>query len=200
MKLVCLALIAASFSSAANAQTVSAKWATLTKPVFIHTTMPSGCDTDVGRAVTAWNNAGAKFTYTFDRATNLTTTRGTASSVAYPVIEDGTTSSSAALMTTYRYTTGSTITETDIIVKAEYLWYNSDQSGGKFHCTPTGTAAPSTKYDYQTAISHELGHAFGMDHGGSTSCIMYASLGLATMRRTACSTEATAMRTAYGTR
>lgn len=200
MKRSLLVFIAVSLASSSGAQTVGVKWSVLSKPVYIHTAMPSGCDTDVGRAVSAWNNAGAKFTYTFDRATNLTTTRGTAGSVSYPVIEDGTTSSSAALMSTSRYTVGSTITETDIVVKAEYLWYNNDQSGGKFHCSPTGSAAPSTKYDYQTAIAHELGHAFGMDHGGTTSCIMYSSLGLGTMRRTACSTEVSAMRAAYGTR
>lgn len=195
-----IAILAVAIPAQVNAQTVSVKWDALTKPVYLHIAMPAGCDLDVGRAVSAWNNAGAKFVYTFDRATNLTTTRGTASTVAYPVIEDGATSSSAALMSTARYTVGSTITQTDIVVKAEYLWYNSDEGGGKFHCSSTGAAAPSTKYDFQSAITHELGHAFGFGHGGTTACIMYASLGLGTMRRTACSTEAAAMKSAYGTR
>lgn len=200
MRVQLLALVLLSATAPAKAQTVSVKWALLNRPVYLHTAMPSGCDTEVGRAVTAWNSAGSKFTYQFDRAANLTTTRGTASSVAYPVIEDGATSSTTALMTTNRYTTGSTITEADIIVKAEYLWFNNDQSGGKFHCSPTAAAAPATKYDFQTAITHELGHALGVDHGGATSCIMYASLGLGTMRRSACSTEAAALKSAYGTR
>lgn len=200
MRLPLFVLLCLAFPTQALGQSVSVKWSALNKPVYLHTAMPSGCDVDLERAVAAWNNTGSKFTYSFNRSTNLTSTRGTATTNAYPIIEDGVTSSSTALATTNRYTSGSTITQTDIIVKGEYLWYYSDESGGKFHCSSTGTSTPSTKYDYQTAITHELGHAFGMDHGGSTSCIMYASLGAGTMRRTACSTESSAMRTAYGVR
>ena len=103
MRLTLLALAALALPGQAIAQSVSVKWASLSKPVYLHVAMPSGCDVDLERAVAAWNATGSKFTYSFDRAANLTTTRGTATSNAYPIIEDGATSSTAALASTSRY-------------------------------------------------------------------------------------------------
>ena len=198
ISLLVLALALAT-PSTANAQAVPVKWSVLSKPVYLHTAMPAGCDEPLVRAVATWNAQTVKFKYQFDKAANLTTTRWSVSNNANVTIEDGVTSSAAALMSTSRRTTGTTIVDADITVKGEYLWYNSDESGGKFYCSATAGTTPSTKYDYQTAMAHELGHAFGMDHGGATTCIIYASLGAGVARRTPCATEVTAFRGAYGT-
>lgn len=199
IKLLALASVA-SLPIHATAQSVSVKWATTSKPVWLNADMPTGCDRPLQRAVTTWNNAASRFQYQFDPAYNITSTRWTESNDPNVTIEDGTTSTSTALMSTSRRTVGSQITDADVIVKADYLWYYNDESGGRFYCPPTASSTPSGSYDYESSMVHELGHALGFDHGGATTCIMYPTLGTGVSRRSPCSAETTAIRNAYGAR
>lgn len=181
-----------------QAQTMSAKFPTNTKTVWLHTAMPTGCDSPLVRAVNTWNAQPVNFNWQFDAAANLTGSRWYSGDSRY-VIEDGTTSSASAHASTYRAATG-TIGQVHTVVKAEHLWYNNDESGGRFYCSATAGTTPSTKYDYQTTMTHELGHALGMDDGGASTCVMYGYQGMGTagQRRSLCSTEATSFKNAYG--
>src|SRR5581483_1094090 len=47
---------------------------------------------------------------------------------------------------------------------------------------PAGIGA--AQYDFQTAITHELGHALGLGHNPDASSVMHATLDAATVKRT----------------
>ena len=183
-------------TGSAQAQTMQAKYATNSKWIRLHVDMPAGCDSALGRAAAAWNAQPVNFNWIWDPLQSLTSDRWSSGTTEY-IVQDGTPSTSTALASTYRPGTG-TITQSYTVVKAEYLWYYGGESGGLFYCPASAGTTPSTQYDYQTTMAHELGHAFGMSDGGAATCIMYAYQGKGNQRRTACSTEATAFRNAYG--
>lgn len=180
------------------AQTMTAKFGTTSKWIRLHTAMPAGCDSALGRAAATWNAQPVNFNWIWDPVNSLWGDRWTSGNPEY-IIEDGVTSSSTALASTYRTGSG-TITQSHTIVKGEYLWYYGGESGGLFYCPATAGTTPSTQWDYQTTMTHELGHAFGMTDGGASTCVMYGTQGKGTagQRRALCSTEATAFRNAYG--
>ncbi|PVE76127.1 hypothetical protein [uncultured Sphingomonas sp.] len=115
-------------------------------------------------------------------------------------VEDGYPTNSTALASTNLWTSGSTITQADVIVKADYLWYYGDESGGRFHCPSTRSSPPSGSFDYESTMTHELGHALGFGEANNTACVMHYSQPAGVVRRTPCSTETTALRNAYGVR
>lgn len=186
--------------SSASAQTINARWPTTTKSVYLHTDMPTGCDSALGRAAGTWSSQGSRFTYQWDPQNNLTTTRGTATSAQIVTVEDGSTSGGTALASTDVYTSGSTITQADIRIKADYLWYYGDESGGRFWCPASRSNPPSSSFDYESTVTHELGHALGFTDVNNTGCVMHFQQPAGTVRRTPCSQEVTALRNAYGSR
>ncbi|KEQ54980.1 MULTISPECIES: hypothetical protein [Sphingomonadaceae] len=200
-KITLIAALAAIISSgSASAQTIGPRWPTTTKSVYLHIAMPAGCDPALGRAVSNWNAQGSRFYYQWDAANNLTTTRGTETTAQIVTVEDGYPTNSTALASTNLWTSGSTITQADVIVKADYLWYYGDESGGRFHCPSTRSSPPSGSFDYESTMTHELGHALGFGEANNTACVMHYSQPAGVVRRTPCSTETTALRNAYGVR
>lgn len=131
-KITLIAALAAIISSgSASAQTIGPRWPTTTKSVYLHIAMPAGCDPALGRAVSNWNAQGSRFYYQWDAANNLTTTRGTETTAQIVTVEDGYPTNSTALASTNLWTSGSTITQADVIVKADYLWYYGDECVGR---------------------------------------------------------------------
>jgi hypothetical protein len=193
----CAALVMA--SPPALSQTISARWPGTYKYVYLHLAMPTGCDLTLQRSVTSWNNQGSRFYYNFDPATNLTSDRIANVNNSNVNVEDGYPDNPAALMQTLRRSSGTSIIDADIIVKSSYLWYYSysDESGGLFHCETT--APPTSEWDYQSAMTHELGHALGFDEANNTACVMHSSLGKGVVRRNPCSIERSAIQGTYGT-
>lgn len=194
------AVVAMLFSSSAYAQTIGAKWPTTTKVVYLHTAMPTGCDAALGRAANTWSAQGSWFIYQWDAANNLTSTRGTATTAAIVTVEDGYTTNGTALATTDVYTNGPTITQADVKINSDYLWYYGDESGGRFYCPATRSNPPSSSFDYESTVTHELGHALGFNDANNTACVMNYQQPAGLARRTPCAAEVTALRNAYGAR
>lgn len=160
------------------------------------------CDPVIERAVSTWNAQNSQFYFQFDRAASLTSTRGRLTDARIITVEDETPSEPGRPGRTFRYTSPGTTTiiEIDTIINSDYLWYNYDQSSGRFHCPYTRSSLPAGQYDYETTIAHELGHALGFDDTNNTACIMHYTQGTTSVRRTPCLTETNNMRTAYGSR
>lgn len=56
-------------------------------------------------------------------------------------------------------------------------------SGWNWYAGADSTAAGSDQYDFQTVITHELGHGLGLGHSGDGASVMFNSLSSATARR-----------------
>jgi hypothetical protein len=54
----------------------------------------------------------------------------------------------------------------DIYIVNDWTWYTATDA----------TAIGATQYDYQTVITHELGHGIGLDHSTDSASVMHASL------------------------
>lgn len=176
------------------------KWGATSVPVAIHDQMPVVCDQDTTNAATKWNNVYANFIFT-DTGNLFYSAR-----VAYgrdPTrvnIEDSDVRANNpyALMQTNRYTSGSTITDADIYVQYDWLYYAGDPSGTNgFYCGDYS----ASKTDYESTIMHELGHVLGFsDRTDTIECVMKGSIAPGTLRTAPCQDESTKLRSAYGTR
>ena len=96
-------------------------------------------------------------------------------------------SSGSALATTYSWWSGSNLVDADIVV-----W---DQA---FHFF-TGTSGCSNGAYLEDVLTHELGHALGLNHSTSTSATMYATYPLcSTAMRTLAADDVAAAQSLYG--
>lgn len=101
-----------------------------------------------------------------------------------------------ALMETRRVFIGDYMTNADIRVRTSRM----DQGTavpGTFICT-TSSTIPSDRYDWESAILHELGHVIGFNDVKEPSCSMHESVGLGQMRRVPCAAEKTEFLAVYG--
>jgi hypothetical protein len=58
--------------------------------------------------------------------------------------------------------------------------------------------ADNTRFDFTSVLAHEIGHALGLGHEASTSCLMFESFNPGTERRTLCTGETNRLRDLYG--
>jgi hypothetical protein len=56
-------------------------------------------------------------------------------------------------------------------------------SGWNFYAGSNPTQIGSTQYDFQTVVTHELGHALGLGHSADSTSVMYATLSAGTLNR-----------------
>src|SRR5262249_7161684 len=56
--------------------------------------------------------------------------------------------------------------------------------GWDWYTGADGTAVGASQFDFQTIITHELGHAIGLGHSGDTASVMYAYLAPGQAKRT----------------
>jgi hypothetical protein len=68
---------------------------------------------------------------------------------------------------------GVTTTDDEITIIQGWNWYTGTNTG----------AIGSGQYDFQTVVTHELGHSLGLGHSSDTTSVMYPELGTATARR-----------------
>ena len=66
-----------------------------------------------------------------------------------------------------------TETASEITIVQGWNWYAGSDP----------TAIGSDQYDFQTVVTHELGHALGLGHNSDVSSVMHASLATGTIRR-----------------
>src|SRR6266446_2979236 len=55
--------------------------------------------------------------------------------------------------------------------------------GWNYYAGSDATQIVAGQYDFQTVVTHELGHALGLGHSSDATSVMYASLATGTVRR-----------------
>jgi hypothetical protein len=126
----------------------------------------------IRNAANTWNNAGAKFIFSYGGATNITNTTGSAAdginsinwSTNFP------SGSTTLAQTTYWYSIPSgNITECDCVFNANKTW-------------STAAVTPPGQFDVETVMLHEFGHYLSLDHS-SVPAVMQPSVSSGTQRR-----------------
>lgn len=209
---ICLtaSLIAESAEAQTNYPPVNARWNlpnqgnSAPKPVLINYALPPNCDESTFRAIDVWNATGSYFTFEFDNWTEARNTTGSGSySGASIIIEDATITSGAIMVTKRVFTYWTSIPElvdADIEVNGNLVWYATDPAGeGEFRCEFNPLAG---KFDYQSVMGHELGHAGGLGHSqtGPTPqrpCQLFYAFSRGEARRVLCAGEAAQWRNMY---
>lgn len=167
------------------------------RPVWIHWNLPSVCDAPTFAAIDAWNAVGSRLQFQF---VDYTGTRLAQEDTSDIHLEDGPRDAvtlASTFWTVNEYTAIPTITDADIIVNSDKLFYGTDDTGA-FYCGAPNTLNTSN-YDYRTVIQHEFGHVGGFRHGTTTSCLMYTNVGTNQRKHAFCSGESTLWKDLYDT-
>ncbi len=118
--------------------------------------------TQIQNGSDAWDNAGADFAFTFGGTTTQTNVAFNGTNIVY--FDTTPPAGGGYLAATFFWTSGSNITECDMVFNDQFTWWNG--SGG----------CPSNTYDIWAVAAHEFGHYLCLDHSFSGTT-MYFSIG-----------------------
>lgn len=204
------------------AQSLSSNWPLMSPyralPVKVHTSVTSNCASATNNAAAAWN--GTNSTVILQTPSTTSTripalTAGASSSATEPGVinvQDESSNFGSAIMRTVVATqaNGTTIVDANIYIRNDYLYYATTAGrqsttytiGKGYDCpSPASTLARVNHYDYQTAITHEFGHAVGFaDSTSASTCPMFQTLGVGQNKRSICSSEKMAIIAIYGSK
>lgn len=187
----------AGFAHAAPAA-VNQQWEVASVRVGFHSSVSSCIFSAIG-ATNAWNAVGADLYLPTDSlATHPRVSEQTqAFNYANITVEDADNVTPGAGMetrTTVNPNTG-TILNADIYVDRKRM----DQTPGvtQLICT-TAPTIPADRFDGESALLHEFGHAVGFDHGDDSNCPMYPTMPAGQVKRVLCEAEMEEYLWAYG--
>ncbi|MCR2834662.1 matrixin family metalloprotease [Parerythrobacter lacustris] len=188
-----IAALAACASQTVAAQTIGQKYDRTNVTVNQNSGLSTKCRPAIARAVATWNGQSSPFTYSYSTtATRSSLENGDDNNLTFDYTSD-TTMGTALAQTRYdNAISGNRYRDADIYINANRLFYttSSGDNIGEYFCpSSAGQTTPSNRYDFETVVLHELGHAFGLAHFSSTSCTLYASLAPGQQKRVPCSTE-----------
>lgn len=201
IRAITLTLGLISLSTVSFAQTITAKWATKSRPLFLHTEMESLCDNNTARAVATWNSASS-FQWDFNQRGSLTGQRAQGDPIDRTTIELGGTGTALAVTNKYITPSNNRIIDADIVFNKDIYYFSPAGSGNSITmwCDPLPQNSDPyySKYDYQSILAHELGHALGfIEYYGDDKCVMYYRLEKGRARRDLCAGERKAVGDAY---
>jgi hypothetical protein len=145
-----------------------------------------GVATAIQKAAATWNNAGAKFKFTYG---------GTASNVAAPVSDGincirwsstGFDESTLATTTTWYNPTTGDISECDCVFNESHTW-------------STAASTPGGQFDVESVMLHEFGHFLMLDHS-TPPAVMQPTIPSGTARRTLTTDDKNGIKAIYGAR
>ncbi len=206
MKKILPTLLAVALSTTVFAQTndMIGKQNVGSKKLYIHNSIPAGCQYTITRAATTWNAVTPKAQLVW---TNYITTRAyaynttalknasTASNTFDVQFESGKLDDLNALAQTfYRVATTSTnLTDGDVIANVDKL--------GILYCNPDATKIPMTQVDFEYVMLHETGHVWGLGHDTVNTDAVVAPpkyWGPASAKRTLTTNDSGRLSTRYG--
>src|SRR5262249_54973390 len=94
-------------------------------------------------------------------------------SLANVILDNGTTSAAGTAAQGVLGSESASTASSEITILQGWNWYAGSDA----------TAIGSDQYDFQTVVTHELGHALGLGHNTNSSSVMHASLAAGTTRR-----------------
>lgn len=170
------------------------------KAVLINYALPPNCDQPTLDAIAAWNGAGSRFKMYFKDYTEQRAQAGYSTAI---ILSDEDFADSSVLMRmvsskTYWYSIPE-FTDAAVEVNTDKMAFATNGWGeGQFFCQYGDTYL---KFDYQSIMGHELGHAFGLGHGEGTSpsrpCQLYFQFAREERRRVLCDGEKMQFRNLY---
>jgi hypothetical protein len=192
MKLVagCLtgAGVVALFAGRPEAYSTFSKWGSNSVVFYAN---PANADVDATAAETAikfglnvWSTeAGSSFRYIYGGRVNDTSTANDGRNVV--IFRNA--SNGGALATTYSWWSGSSLVDSDVIVwDGAYTFF-------------TGTSGCAGGAYLEDVLTHELGHALGLNHSGDVDATMYPSISWCAMdMRTLAADDIAAAQSLYG--
>lgn len=170
------------------------------RAVGVNVGFPAACDGELQRATNTWNSQGANFRWVYDKKNSLTTQPAQGDPLERTTIEERSWNSDNAVATTFKlWGDDIGLLDSDIVVNSRLFFFEIYYYGDVWcNAVPWAGTLPNNKFDFESVILHEFGHALGMvDKSFVTSCVMSPSLIRGAIRRTPCSQEVQSFRSAY---